>query len=71
VGLRAEKPEELDGVIAEMIATDEPVIADIRVEQTENCLPMVPSGAPHNEMILSTLDDAGAPRVTDAGLALV
>jgi acetolactate synthase I/II/III large subunit len=71
VGFRAEKPEELDDVIRRMLEVDQPVIADIRIEQTENCLPMVPSGAPHNEMILSTLDAEGAPRVTDAGLTLV
>jgi acetolactate synthase-1/2/3 large subunit len=71
VGFRVDKPEALDGVIAEMLAVDQPVIADIRVEPTENCLPMVPSGAPHNEMILSNLADGEAPKVTDAGLALV
>ena len=71
VGLRAERPDQLDDVIREMIETEQPVIADIRVEQTENCLPMVPSGAPHNEMILSTNGDSAPPKVSDGGLALV
>ncbi|KRB59080.1 acetolactate synthase [Rhizobium sp. Root708] len=53
VGIRAEKPKELDGKIIEMLNTPGPVIFDCRVEKTENCLPMIPSGRPHNEMILS------------------
>lgn len=52
VGLRAERPDQLDDVIKEMIAVDRPVIADIRVDQTENCFPMIPAGAPHNEILL-------------------
>ncbi len=70
VGLKAEHPDELDDVIKTMIETDNVVIADIRVEQQENCFPMVPSGAPHNEMILGELCD-DSPSVTDAGMALV
>ncbi len=35
-----------------MLATPGPVIADICVDETENCYPMIPSGAAHNEMIL-------------------
>ncbi len=52
VGLRASKPEELDGVIAEMLACDKAVIADIRVVKEENCFPMIPGGAAHNEILL-------------------
>ncbi len=71
VGLRATAVDELDDVIRQMIESDQPVIADILVEKEENCLPMVPSGAPHNEMILAS-DPAGSqPGVTDDGLALV
>lgn len=71
VGLRATKPSEIDDLIKEMIRVKKPVIADIAVDQAENCFPMVPSGAAHNEMILG--DEVGEPkaRVTDAGLALV
>ncbi len=39
VGIRAEKPEELDGKIIGMLNTPGPVIFDCRVEKTENCLP--------------------------------
>jgi acetolactate synthase-1/2/3 large subunit len=69
VGLRAEKPEDVDGVIEEMIAADGPVIADIVVDQLENCFPMIPSGAPHYEMVLGPGGES-AP-VSDAGLSLV
>ncbi len=57
VGLRATKPEELDGVIEEMIDTPRPVIVDCHVERAENCFPMIPSGKAHNEMLLA--EDAG------------
>ena len=57
VGLRATKPEDLDGVIEEMIDTPRPVIVDCHVERAENCFPMIPSGKAHNEMILG--EDAG------------
>ena len=30
-----------------------PVIFDCLVEKHENCFPMIPSGKPHNEMLLS------------------
>jgi acetolactate synthase-1/2/3 large subunit len=52
VGLRAEKPDELDDKIAEMIAVKKPVLFDCRVAREENCFPMIPSGKAHNEMIL-------------------
>ncbi|MHB8530851.1 MAG: acetolactate synthase 3 large subunit [Caulobacteraceae bacterium] len=52
VGLRAEKPDELDDLIEEMIDTPRPVIFDCRVERAENCFPMIPSGKAHNEMML-------------------
>jgi acetolactate synthase I/II/III large subunit len=67
LGLRAERPEELDDAIRQMIDTPRPVIFDCRVERAENCLPMIPSGKAHNEMILpadaadlgSVIDEAG------------
>ncbi len=60
VGIRADTPAELDAKILEMIDTPRPVIFDCRVEKAENCLPMIPSGKAHNEMIL-------AEEVTDIG----
>ena len=67
LGLRAERPDELDGKILEMIASDKPVLFDCRVTKDENCFPMIPSGKAHNEMILgdagvdldSVIDDEG------------
>ncbi len=52
-GMRCEKPGDLDGAIAEMLAHDGPVIFDCIVDKTENCFPMIPSGKAHNEMLLS------------------
>ena len=52
VGLRASKPGELDDVIHEMLAVDRPVIVDVVVSKEENCFPMIPAGAAHNEILL-------------------
>jgi acetolactate synthase I/II/III large subunit len=71
VGLRAETAGDLDRVIREMIAVDRPVIADICVDQKENCFPMIPSGAAHNEMILGAGQSGGVAGVTDEGKVLV
>jgi len=68
VGLRADKPSELDGKIQEMLDVKRPVLFDVRVDPTENCYPMIPSGAAHNEMLLSP-DDGG--EISDAGKMLV
>jgi acetolactate synthase-1/2/3 large subunit len=56
VGIRCEKPQDLDAAIREMIDTPRPVIFDCVVDKAENCFPMIPSGKAHNEMILG---DAG------------
>ncbi len=52
-GFRADTVDQLDGVIEDMLATDCVTIVDVRVDQKENCFPMIPSGKAHNEMILS------------------
>ncbi|HEX2594137.1 MAG TPA: thiamine pyrophosphate-dependent enzyme, partial [Rhizomicrobium sp.] len=70
VGLRAETPAELDGKIAEMIAVKRPVLFDCRVDPTENCYPMIPSGAAHNDMILSDAQEE-ATEVSEEGKMLV
>jgi acetolactate synthase I/II/III large subunit len=70
VGLRAETEDELDDVIQEMITIDRPVLADIWVDQKENCFPMIPSGAAHNEMLLGPEDEAKRP-VSEEGMVLV
>ena len=70
VGLRATKVSELDDVIKEMIAIDRPVLADIMVDKKENCFPMIPSGAAHNEMLLGPKDKKGGA-VSEEGMVLV
>jgi acetolactate synthase-1/2/3 large subunit len=69
-GLRAETATDLDGVIAEMLAAPGPVIADICVAKEENCFPMIPSGAAHNEMLLGPADQAEKP-ISEEGMVLV
>jgi len=71
VGLRTENPADLDRVIKEMIAVDKAVIADIAVDQTENCFPMIPSGAAHNEMLLGPEDRKTAGPISEEGMVLV
>jgi acetolactate synthase-1/2/3 large subunit len=70
-GLRARNLGELDGVIRAMLAEPGAVIADIAVDKMENCFPMIPSGAAHNEMILSPEHSSHAASITDEGLMLV
>ena len=64
VGIRAEKPDELDDAIAEMLTVKRPVIFDCRVAALANCFPMIPSGKAHNEMLLP--DEAEAETVGNA-----
>jgi acetolactate synthase-1/2/3 large subunit len=52
VGIRADRPSELDDAIKEMISVNKPVIFDCRVAALANCFPMIPSGRAHNEMLL-------------------
>ncbi len=68
VGIRASDPASLDDAIAEMIDVKRPVLFDCVVDKAENCFPMIPSGAAHNEMILSDLAEQS---VSDAGKTLV
>jgi len=70
VGIRATKVGEVDDVIIQMIESEKAVIADIQVDPKENVFPMIPSGASHNEMILSTQDKVKNP-VSEEGMVLV
>jgi len=70
VGRRVERPDEVDDAIREMIETPGAVILDVAVDQTENCFPMIPSGAAHNEMLLGPDDKAQQP-VSEEGMVLV
>jgi acetolactate synthase-1/2/3 large subunit len=72
VGLRAEKPGELDEQIQRMIDTDAPVLFDCRVAALTNCFPMIPSGKAHNEMLLGeNADDDVSTVIDQKGKALV
>ncbi len=63
-GILCKDPADLDDAIMEMINHDGPVIFDCLVEKHENCFPMIPSGEPHNKMLLgenaSTKDAIGS-----------
>ena len=69
LGVRASSPDELDKKIEEMLNYDGPVIFDCVVDQDENCYPMIPSGAAHNEMLLSK--DKDNKEVSDEGKVLI
>jgi acetolactate synthase-1/2/3 large subunit len=68
IGLRAKTPQELDEKILEMINVKKPVIFDCVVDKFENCYPMIPSGAAHNEMLLAEDKEA---LVSESGKVLV
>ena len=70
IGIRAKSPDELDKKIEEMINIDKPVIFDCLVDQDENCFPMIPSGKPHNQMLLGPKDQ-DENKITGKGKALV
>ena len=62
-GILCTDADDLDDAIMEMINYDGPVIFDCLVEKHENCFPMIPSGEPHNKMLLgeaSTKDAIGS-----------
>ncbi|OOY07638.1 MULTISPECIES: acetolactate synthase 3 large subunit [Thioclava] len=65
-GMQVSDPADLDDAIMEMIKHDGPVLFDCLVEKHENCFPMIPSGKPHNEMLLAADAD-----VFKEGAALV
>ncbi|MET0181550.1 MAG: acetolactate synthase 3 large subunit [Caulobacterales bacterium] len=69
VGIRCDKPGDLDGAIQEMISVRKPVIFDCRVTKDENCFPMIPSGKAHNEMILA--DSFKGDEIDEEGKMLV
>ena len=69
VGIRANKPEELDEKIAQMLSVNKPVIFDCVVDKVENCYPMIPSGKPHNQMLLGEQDDED--EISEEGKVLV
>ncbi len=71
VGIRCERPGDLDAAIREMIDVKKAVIFDCVVDPAENCFPMIPSGRAHNEMLLG--DSALSPEeaITEEGKVMV
>ncbi len=69
-GIKADNPNELDDKIKEMIDYKGPVIFDCHVDPNENCFPMIPSGKPHNQMILGP-NDKEENKITGKGKSLV
>ncbi len=69
-GIKADNPDELDDKIKEMINYNGPVIFDCHVDPNENCFPMIPSGKPHNQMILGP-NDKEENKITGKGKSLV
>ena len=68
-GIICKDPKDLDDAIMEMINHDGPVVFDCLVEKHENCFPMIPSGKPHNEMLLGEAETQGV--IKAAGAVLV
>ena len=69
-GIKVDNPDELDSKIKEMIDHNGPVIFDCQVDPNENCFPMIPSGKPHNQMILGP-NDKEENKISGKGKALV
>ena len=69
-GIKADDPKGLDAKIKEMVDHDGPVIFDCQVDPNENCFPMIPSGKPHNQMILGPKDQE-SKKITGKGKSLV
>ena len=67
-GICINDPNDLDDAIMEMINFDGPVLFDCQVEKHENCFPMIPSGAPHNEMLFGDASTEDAISATGAVL---
>ena len=68
-GILCDDPKNLDDAIMEMLEYDGPVIFDCLVEKHENCFPMIPSGEPHNKMLLGEVSTKDA--ITSSGAVLV
>ncbi len=51
VGLRASRPDEVEGVILEALKVKGPVVMDFVVDSNENVYPMVPAGGSNHAMV--------------------
>ena len=64
------KREDKKVIFKEMLDYKGPVIFDCHVDPNENCFPMIPSGKPHNQMILGP-NDKEENKITGKGKSLV
>jgi acetolactate synthase-1/2/3 large subunit len=71
VGIRCERPADLDAAIGEMITVNRAVIFDCVVDPAENCFPMIPSGRAHNEVLLGDSALSADDAVTEEGKVMV
>src|SRR3974390_1406405 len=71
VGIRCEKPGDLDHAIKEMIAVNKAVIFDSVVDPAGRWLPRTPSGRAHNEMILGEAAEKLEEAITEEGRVMV
>ena len=71
VGIRCERPGDLDDAIREMIGVQKQVIFDCVVDPNENCFPMIPSGRAHNEMLLGDAAVSIEDAITEEGKVMV
>ncbi|WP_049645368.1 acetolactate synthase 3 large subunit [Candidatus Rhodobacter oscarellae] len=69
-GIMVSDPADLDDALMEMINYDGPVVFDCLVEKHENCFPMIPSGEPHNSMLLGENVDTSTA-IKEGGAVLV
>ncbi|PAL27243.1 biosynthetic-type acetolactate synthase large subunit [Acetobacter syzygii] len=70
-GLRVTRLDQLDVTIRQALEHDGPVVVDICVAEGENCFPMIPSGAAHNQMILGPEQEESGATISKEGQMLV
>src|SRR5919198_14608 len=71
VGIRCERPGDIDAAIKEMIDVKKAVIFDCVVDPAENCFPMIPSGRAHDEMLLGDSAVSVEEAITEEGKVMV
>ena len=50
-GMRVDDKNEVEGAMRDALATEGPVLLDVRVTQEENCYPMIPAGQAARDMV--------------------
>src|SRR5262249_11547613 len=71
VGIRCERPRDVDGAIQEMISVNRPASFDCVVHSNGNCCPMIPSGRALNEMLLGDAAVSVEDAITEEGKVMV